>query len=294
MHLHAHLVECIKDFGPVYSFWLFSFERYNGLLGSFRTNQRSVELQLMRRFTTDAQIHDMDFPKDLTSEQELDFLVPQSLAGTLSEMSSQHSAQYLSLVMASNNPILPNATDWTFIDIYELGGVKSTEILNEMETSYLCESYNAMYPGNEYTSSSISSAIHKHSQLKVGEMIYGSQGTRTKRSSYILAGWCGSGGTIDSKNLRPAQVKYFFRHSVPVARSLKFHLFAAVEWFKSHPSRNSLGNSVELWCYDLFESFGPASYLPVQRIQTRFVAAIDKLDVETLLVVMPLQQKIYT
>ena len=29
MHLHAHLKDCILDFGPVYSFWLFSFERFN-------------------------------------------------------------------------------------------------------------------------------------------------------------------------------------------------------------------------------------------------------------------------
>ena len=25
MHLHTHLVDCILDYGPVYSFWLFSF-----------------------------------------------------------------------------------------------------------------------------------------------------------------------------------------------------------------------------------------------------------------------------
>lgn len=35
IHLHCHLVDCILDFGPVYSFWLFSFERYNGILGSY-------------------------------------------------------------------------------------------------------------------------------------------------------------------------------------------------------------------------------------------------------------------
>ena len=29
MHLAAHIIECIKDHGPVYSFWLFAFERMN-------------------------------------------------------------------------------------------------------------------------------------------------------------------------------------------------------------------------------------------------------------------------
>ena len=26
LHLHSHLKECILDYGPVYSFWLFAFE----------------------------------------------------------------------------------------------------------------------------------------------------------------------------------------------------------------------------------------------------------------------------
>ena len=53
MHMHCHVVRCMKDFGPVHSFWLFPFERYNGILGSRPTNNRSVEVQLMRRFHTD-------------------------------------------------------------------------------------------------------------------------------------------------------------------------------------------------------------------------------------------------
>ena len=36
MHLHGHIKECIEDFGPVYSFWCFSFERLNGILGSYQ------------------------------------------------------------------------------------------------------------------------------------------------------------------------------------------------------------------------------------------------------------------
>ncbi|RXM98321.1 hypothetical protein EOD39_13275 [Acipenser ruthenus] len=48
MHLHGHLKECISSYGPVYFFWLFSFERYNSILGNQPPNQRSVELQMMR------------------------------------------------------------------------------------------------------------------------------------------------------------------------------------------------------------------------------------------------------
>ena len=92
MHLHAHILSCIKDYGPIYSFWLFSFERYNGLLGNYRTNQRSVELQLMRMFISDLQIHDLNIPSDNVSQEDLKFLQPTDGAGTLKELSSNHSA----------------------------------------------------------------------------------------------------------------------------------------------------------------------------------------------------------
>ncbi len=53
IHLHCHLASCIREFGPMHSYWLFPFERYNGLLGNQPTNNRSIELQLMRRFQRD-------------------------------------------------------------------------------------------------------------------------------------------------------------------------------------------------------------------------------------------------
>ena len=40
-HLHLHLNHCFKDFGPCYGYWLFNFERYNGLLGQYQTNQQA-------------------------------------------------------------------------------------------------------------------------------------------------------------------------------------------------------------------------------------------------------------
>ena len=35
MHLHAHIKECILEFGPISAFWAFPFERFNGILESF-------------------------------------------------------------------------------------------------------------------------------------------------------------------------------------------------------------------------------------------------------------------
>lgn len=52
MHLHLHLTNCVLDYAPVYSFWLFGFERFNGILGAYNTNNRNIEVQIMRVFAT--------------------------------------------------------------------------------------------------------------------------------------------------------------------------------------------------------------------------------------------------
>ena len=53
MHMHCHLATCLQEFGPIHSFWLFPFERYNGILEGQPSNNRSVEIQLMQRFQKD-------------------------------------------------------------------------------------------------------------------------------------------------------------------------------------------------------------------------------------------------
>ena len=46
--LHCPLAESVLNFGPTYSFWCFSYERYNGILGSYSTNNHSINAQDMR------------------------------------------------------------------------------------------------------------------------------------------------------------------------------------------------------------------------------------------------------
>ena len=37
MHMHTHLSKCIWDYSPSHVFWLYSFERYNGILENVPT-----------------------------------------------------------------------------------------------------------------------------------------------------------------------------------------------------------------------------------------------------------------
>ena len=66
--LHGHLKDVILDFGPMQEFWLFSFERYNGVLGKQPSNNRSIEPQLMHRFLRDNLASCLTYPKDFQEE----------------------------------------------------------------------------------------------------------------------------------------------------------------------------------------------------------------------------------
>ncbi|GBC01640.1 hypothetical protein RclHR1_42750001, partial [Rhizophagus clarus] len=44
LHLSLHLCECSYDYSPLYSFWCFSFERMNGVLGNSNLNSFAVSI----------------------------------------------------------------------------------------------------------------------------------------------------------------------------------------------------------------------------------------------------------
>ena len=46
LHLHCHLADCLRDYGPVHAMWCFSFERYNGILGGTPNNNRQLQLEV--------------------------------------------------------------------------------------------------------------------------------------------------------------------------------------------------------------------------------------------------------
>ena len=56
LHLSLHLYDCSFDYGPLYAFWCFSFERMNGILGSLPNSNRKIEPELMRRLMFDSQV----------------------------------------------------------------------------------------------------------------------------------------------------------------------------------------------------------------------------------------------
>ena len=68
IHLHGHLTECIRDFGPVYSFWCFAYERMNGVLGAFHTNHHHISVQYMHRFLDSKIYSPVYWPTELVDD----------------------------------------------------------------------------------------------------------------------------------------------------------------------------------------------------------------------------------
>ena len=82
MHLHMHLADCILDYEPVHSFWLFSFEMYNGLLGDYQTNNKSVKIQIFKTFLRDQFLNGLAVPT-IYCENFEEYLIEQNQIGLL-------------------------------------------------------------------------------------------------------------------------------------------------------------------------------------------------------------------
>ena len=41
-------MQCLLDYGPIYGFWCFPYEQYNGKLGDYATNMKSIEMPVAK------------------------------------------------------------------------------------------------------------------------------------------------------------------------------------------------------------------------------------------------------
>ncbi len=93
MNLAAHITDCIQNHGPVYYFWLFAFDRMNGIMGSMPTNNHQIPVQLMRKLTcmqvTDASQWPSEFEMKFTSVLNTFPRECGSLAPTVEHVSSK-------------------------------------------------------------------------------------------------------------------------------------------------------------------------------------------------------------
>ena len=93
--------------------------------------------------------------------------------------------------------------------------------------------------------------------------------------------------TLPTSNTRPVSIRYFMKVSFTVNMITSF-VFARVSWLHPHPDSYIFGKPVELWCHNLFESFGLHSFVPVNQLLRNCARGVKVYHGENLLAVISL------
>ena len=295
MHLHNHLKEVIMDHGPVTSFWCFSFERFNGILGSTTTNKRSVELQLMRKLLISRQLKDMKLP-DRYKEEFLGLCSPSGMWDSdITEEVYSHNwcVTHEFQNIASKAPL--HGVNWrNYFGVTQPSSYKLVH-LDVDDATLLKQVYEIMYPGREIERTNLAETIQKFGTITILSTTYGSQmQPRGVRSSNILASWVADNGQVlqDRFFLSAGIVRYYFKHSIQFGDEHLTHCFACMKWYIPHEQSNSLyGNPIRV-CKKYFHPGGPSSFMPVQRIFSRFASAELEREGQKQIVVAPINRKV--
>ncbi|GET49749.1 hypothetical protein GLOIN_2v1775288 [Rhizophagus irregularis DAOM 181602=DAOM 197198] len=208
LHLSLHLCDCSNDFGPLYAFWYFSFERMNGILGSLPTSNRQIEPEIMRQIMNDNQIEDIineleRFLLNAKNIQELTITGCEPFPGEMLKPSSE-------AIM--------------------------TESMLELMVAFYNASYIEMYkfrkPADEIIQDSITIRvkINQFGRCQISSKVFGSaMSVRHTKSSCVLAKFITSDGEVDSY---PGQIQYFFKHTVDLPNGQMEHNLAYICWYR--------------------------------------------------------------
>ena len=135
----------------------------------------------------------------------------------------------------------------------------------------------------------------KSGTIKIVSTTYGSQmQPRGVWSSNILVSWVADNGQVlqDRFFLSAGIVRYYFKHSIQFGDEHLTHCFACMKWYIPHEQSTSLyGNPIRV-CKQYFHPGGPSSFVPVQRIFSRFSSAELEREGQRKIVVAPINRNV--
>ena len=250
MHMSCHIRECILDYGPINNFWLFSFERFNGILGKLPNNNRSIEVQMMKRFLSDTNSMRIKLPTEFKEDFEELFYFNKTFVGTLGQNVSTHCDELQNNENTDNIELPHNCTRCVF---------SSSEIIE------LAQLFNLELSSTNY----ISSTYRKYSTINIKGKTYGSFTSRSKNASIVLV------NMNEEAHDQPAKLHFFAKIAVILNSVSQFHILAYLSFFKHHPEKEYCGKPVTIWDCDSFER---SQFVSIQNIKCRTVSLIDKLN----------------
>ncbi|GET51191.1 uncharacterized protein LOC114575354 [Rhizophagus irregularis DAOM 181602=DAOM 197198] len=238
IHLALHIPDCCRDYGSIYSFWLFPYERLNGYIGSYPNSNRQIE------------------PELILLKESLSLIMPKKAVGSLAFTVEKDELQHF-LSMRHNTS--------TFSKIY------GTEKLPGQMLNPSC--FKVIIP---LELRFMDLVIDQHARLQIGAEIFGSMiSGHQEKNVTIFAKWKASND--DSVDIYPGDVQYYFEHTLRLPEGPRKHLLAYVKWYKSASSSNiwfkhrfiepEISNT-ELWQAEYFQE-GCDSIIAVHRILCR-------------------------
>ena len=167
MHMHGHLADCINNYGPISSFWLFSFERYNGILGKFANNKKNIEEQLMRKFL--AITHAKSFQSDLFSHIHMNPDLVEGVAiDDLTSMGKEHVDRLISNE-SYITPTLPlSRVKWDDPSDVYLPKKCMLVSLDRGEVKLLASVYSILFPDLSFSLDTLPFVCKKYPRVHVG------------------------------------------------------------------------------------------------------------------------------
>ena len=212
MHMHAHLANCILDYGPIYSFWLFSFERYHGILGDYYTNNKSIELQVMRKCLTDQNLRNLELPEEYKEHYEQ---IVNNLEQSKFDISVVNAKFIINILQLSHDPIDFTNDLWYSVADYSFGSPHVVDNYDDDVLQYIAEVYKLFMP--TISSHDIRRLYDKHASVECAGERYGSNFSRLNRSSFVFARWAGRfdrNVEVEIPDERPGVILYFVKQSI--------------------------------------------------------------------------------
>lgn len=221
LHLHGHLKDCVLDFGPVYAFWLFGFERLNGILESYNTNCRDIPVQLMRHFLSSSEFGIHNWPEEF---------IP-----TFSPLLTSHIYTKGSLTLTSLNQSINTAPISPVPPVFE----SPWESHEKQELQQVISRLSNQSPAQF----NILTLFDKVKEITIGKFVLGSVHSRFSSSYMVMA------THPSSKESCLSQVHYFARvHANHLSGNVtSSYWIACVCFYYCHEMKLWFGGPNEVW-----------------------------------------------
>ena len=260
LHLHGHLYECMKDYGPVYAFWLFSFERCNGILGGYHTNSRNISIQLMRKFLDSKSYAPCNWPIAYKDDFYPVLEKFRYHKGSLKQ-SSFEDRDTVNDEVCGMPPI-------------------QEDVFNHIQLSTIATLLSSCYPKDSHT---VLMLYSRAKAIRTQQVVIGSAGCRHSNASLVL---------IDDPNIANTptlcEIQYFAQCRLhPLTSSSgdvsqpKTIWVAAVKVFMEHPCKHWYGHPIQVWCTVPNSPY--THFVPVSSILSRVVFTKSKVNFDSII-----------